>query len=286
MQAVEPAGEGPQVEQDDDDQQSEQREGPGHGAYDSSFSRVNRPRTWSAGVLTDTSLPVGDRLVDRDHTLRDRFPVVARRPRVGGVAQGVPGGGVREQLEHVARQIGRVLAVEQPARFAALEHLAGTPRCRSRATGVPAAIASSRTMPKLSPPVFGRDVDVHGGKHSGLVLVADQPEEGARGRAMLAGRSSRTSSTSPGPATRSCTSGARATIAGRAAEQDRQTLARLVDAPEEPQPAPPSAPGQPASRFAPAEGPQRHPVGDQDRVATEVLDERRRGRARSPRSAR
>ena len=99
-------------------------------------------------------------------------------------------------------------------------------------TGAPAAIASSRTMPKLSPPVFGRDHHVDAGQCARLVLVGHPAQElGAIAKALR--QLLLASSTSPGPTTSSRASGRAVGDRRERLEQDVQALARLVHAAQE-----------------------------------------------------
>ena len=83
-------------------------------------------------------------------------------------------------------------------------------------TVAPAAIPSTSTMPKLSLPVFGRDVDVGGPERGGLVLVRARPRKVTWSRT-AAGSRPRASSMSPPPTTSSRSPGRVAATSANAA---------------------------------------------------------------------
>ena len=174
-----------------------------------------------------------DRLVDRQDLVGDDRPVEeparcwpARRelgPRAGSSQQ------VDERARR-GRRGPRWRTSRPPTRRRAP---ARTPAGRWRARRRPALIASMRMMPKLSPPVFGRDVDVDRREQRGLVLVADRAEELARRRRPRAASPRVTSSASPGPATRTRSPGPRASTSRQRGGEHRQALARLLHPAEE-----------------------------------------------------
>ena len=115
----------------------------------------SRPQNWPGQVGLDLLAARSHALVDGEHPPGDRGPVElggARRPAARSSSRR---GGVAEQRDDLRGEVRRVLVARSctPARPSSSTRWKASMSLAT--TGAPAAIASSRMMPKDSPPVLG-----------------------------------------------------------------------------------------------------------------------------------
>ena len=158
VEPVEAPGHRGEVDQDEADEDGDDQElGQSvHGQSPlSSRSKPGEPsHELAPEVLADLLARDRDGVVDLDHALGHALPVELLRP--GQPFPDEPGPLLRvvEQRDGGPGEVGRVL-VDEGRAGPAVGDDAPEGLDVAGETGVPEAIASSRTMPKLSPPVFG-----------------------------------------------------------------------------------------------------------------------------------
>ena len=227
----------------------------------------------AAQVLGDLLAPACDALVDGHDLGDDRSSRTSRprgprprhergpRPRVG------------QQRDQRRARAPRRPGWRTAARAAAVEHPPERRQVAGQRRGA-AAIASTSTMPKLSPPVCGATYRSTERSARALSSSVTRPEE--RRSAQPGRQLARALVDVARPGDEQPQAGMRASTAGSASTQDRQALAGLVDPAEEPS-APGRSPGQPGSGSASANAATYTPLGITTASPPRCVDQVRAG---------